>query len=379
MIKNKVLLIDLSYMLHRSLRAPELWELQVETASGEVIKTGGIYGVLNSLTKSLKKFPGYYPVFCSDLGLSARRLKEQPNYKGSADRANQSAKPLEEMTAEEMKQAEESKAYRDAYVRSKEELRRLADIMKIPYLELSETEGDDILAVCSAHPSTMEAVVVTDDRDLIQLIGLVPGKSIKNYRAMADEVLDTAWFNENYGNIDNFVLHKSICGDGSDNIPSVAPGVGGKTALEFINVWRTAGLSNEDISKGGEIESGIIGGGQKWEGRGNNRKLVEDTSPKYTTRALSTLHEHSGHKKATCSMINSLINTKQLRSNLEMIDLRKIGIEDVKRISDEYEKESAKIVGDISLMQVLPALGAYKIKDFDVSGFVGIMRGLLKA
>ena len=178
------------------------------------------------------------------------------------------------MTAEEMKQAEESKAYRDAYVRSKKELRRLADILKIPYLELSETEGDDILAVCSAHPSTMEAVVVTDDRDLIQLIGLVPNKSVRNYRAMADEVLDSAWFNENYGSIDNFVLHKSICGDGSDNIPSVASGVGGKTASEFINVWRSAGLSNEDISKGGELESGIIGGGQKWEGRGNNRKLL---------------------------------------------------------------------------------------------------------
>ena len=78
-------------------------------------------------------------------------------------------------------------------------------------------------------------------------------------------------------------------------------------------------------------------------------------------------------------MINALINTKQLRSNLEMIDLRKIEIEDVKRISAEYDKESAKITGDISLLQVLPALGAFKIKDFDVSGFVGIMRGLLKA
>ena len=105
-------------------------------------------------------------------------------------------------------------------------------------------------------------------------------------------------------------------------------------------------------------------------------KLEEDTSPKYTTRVLSTLHEHSGHKKATSSMINALINTKQLRSNLEMIDLRKIEIEDVKRISAEYEKESAKITGDISLLQVLPALGAYKIKDFDLSSFLGRVCGV---
>jgi hypothetical protein len=78
-------------------------------------------------------------------------------------------------------------------------------------------------------------------------------------------------------------------------------------------------------------------------------------------------------------MISALIDTKQLKSNLEMIDLRKIGIEEVKRVSEEYIKESAKIQGELSLMQVLPYLGKFSIKDFDVSGFVGIMRGLLKA
>ena len=76
-IFNKVLIIDGSYMIHRSLHIPEVFELKC--SSGE--RTGGIFGFLRTLSSELRICGDYFPVVCFDEGLAPRRLAADPNYK----------------------------------------------------------------------------------------------------------------------------------------------------------------------------------------------------------------------------------------------------------------------------------------------------------
>ena len=54
---NKLLIIDLSHMLHRNISQPNLWEMR----NAEGTRTGGIYGTLQSLLKETSNY-NYFPV-----------------------------------------------------------------------------------------------------------------------------------------------------------------------------------------------------------------------------------------------------------------------------------------------------------------------------
>ena len=49
---NKLLIIDLSHMLHRSIAQPNLWEMRNVKGT----RTGGVFGTLNSLLNMSKSF-----------------------------------------------------------------------------------------------------------------------------------------------------------------------------------------------------------------------------------------------------------------------------------------------------------------------------------
>lgn len=380
-LSRRVLIIDLSYQLHRSLRVPEIWELKSTDPDDpeKILRTGGIMTVFSIIAGLMEKYPGFYPVLCSDKGLSSRRLALQPNYKGTLDKMN--VKPRETMTAEEMREFDEGQEYRDTYRRSKAEIKMISEVMKLPYLEYEGVEGDDLMALVACHPWTEKAVVVTDDKDLIQLVGIRDDIQIENYRAVKREVIDREVFDRDYKSIDDFVLIKAICGDGSDNIPQVAAGVSGGTASKFVEAWRSAGLTNADIALKDPSElillDGEIGGGEVWSGRGSKRVMIENKTPKFSRKVLDVLHSHSGHTKATQSMIKAMMESNQLWSNLEMIDLRKIEGELVRDIFPKYEDELDKsVLGDLSLMKVLSQFGRYAIKDLDVGGLVNKIKTL---
>ena len=79
---NKVMIVDGSYMLHRALHTPALQELRTSTG----MKSGGVFGTLRILQAEIKKFPGYFPIFCFDKGLAERRTQLYPDYKANRER-----------------------------------------------------------------------------------------------------------------------------------------------------------------------------------------------------------------------------------------------------------------------------------------------------
>lgn len=376
---EKIIAIDLSYSLHRCLRQPNLWDLVavVKDDEGKIteVHTGGVYGVFNSLLKVMKLFPDYRPVFASDKGLSPRRLALQPNYKHTADKRAQKEIPEFELTEEQLQERKESEEYMNAYVWSKHEIAKISKALGIPYIEIDQTEGDDILACLTCFKGTKEVVVVTDDRDLYQLLG-IKSQGVINYRALADEVVYQKQFFEEFGSIDNFVLHKSLCGDGSDNIPQIAKGVGGKTAMNFINTLREAGFTNETISQKSRLISGDFDGGQKFEGRGKNKKLVADDTPITDNPALNHIIQKFS-TKASRSFVRALCESEQLRSNLHMIDLRFIDVDTFIQITEDYISQVNELHTVVpSIFSVIPLFSRLQIKELNLTELVNRLKTL---
>jgi 5'-3' exonuclease len=238
---NKVMIIDGSYILHRSLNTPGFKELS--TTSG--MKSGGVYGALRILQSEMRKFPSYFPIFCFDQGLAKRRTDLYPDYK-----ANRKRKQADDLIGAGASSEEDD--YLKEYHRQRADLIEILKSLGIPSLIFPGWEGDDLQYLLSIV--SQDCVVVSDDKDMIQLVS----PSVKVRRSMRDQVLewDTC---EDYYKHPRFTIRKSIVGDGSDNIIQCATGVGDKTAdkiaqiiekEEFENYKTTLEKYCEDNEKG---------------------------------------------------------------------------------------------------------------------------------
>ena len=181
------------------------------------VHTNAVHGFAMMLVKLLKELAPTQIVIAFDKSRTTFRTALYPDYKGTRD------KTPEELIAQIPL------------------LKELAQSLGIPFLELDDYEADDIigtLATQAAEGGT-ETVVVTGDRDALQLIrdGLtvvLTKKGISDTRAY-----DTAVFEEEYGFLPiRLIDMKGLMGDSSDNIPGV-PGVGPKTATKLLLAYGT--------------------------------------------------------------------------------------------------------------------------------------------
>lgn len=216
---NKVLIIDGSYMMHRAGHTPAMQELCTSTG----IKSGMIFGFLRILQSEIKKFSGYFPIVCWDKGLSHRRTTLYPLYKANRQR----------LTADSLVAAgvvsDEKSEYLEEYHKQRDDLVQLLKYLGIPSLIISGWEGDDLQYLVSRV--VKDGIVLSDDKDMIQLVS----PEIKVRRTMNDETI--SWEeSDTYYRHPHFTIVKSICGDSSDNIPKVAPGLGWKGADQIASI-----------------------------------------------------------------------------------------------------------------------------------------------
>ncbi len=116
-------------------------------------------------------------------------------------------------------------------------LREFLNAWGISFLELDNYEADDIIgtiAASAAEKGNFDVMIVTGDRDALQLIRrdvrvLYTKKGISNI-----VVFDEESFRESYGfSPIRLIDLKGLMGDSSDNIPGV-PGIGEKTAKKLL-------------------------------------------------------------------------------------------------------------------------------------------------
>jgi DNA polymerase-1 len=119
----------------------------------------------------------------------------------------------------------------------------------VPAIELPGYEADDLIAAyaCKVRDMGGEAVIVSSDKDLMQLVG--EGVSMldpmKNLRIGPEQVF------EKFGvGPDKVVDVQALCGDSVDNVPG-APGIGVKTAALLINEY---GDLDTLLARAGEVK-----------------------------------------------------------------------------------------------------------------------------
>lgn len=233
---NRILIFDGSYALHRSLSVPNNWDM----INSKGKRTGGIFGTLRTIQKELKDY-NFFPVVVFDGGLSKRRLDIYPNYKRNLERQALLECKEEDKTEEQLLDEE----FRREYSTQRNDLIQLLPLFGIPCIRLDQWEGDDLIYIISKM--TKNSIVVSDDKDLIQLIRALPNAELRTCRIrrpLRDEFLDMQSLKDKGLNIEEYIGCKSIVGDPSDNIPSACFQVGEKTAPGLFELYKKVTETN---------------------------------------------------------------------------------------------------------------------------------------
>ena len=116
-------------------------------------------------------------------------------------------------------------------------VKSVLDLLGIKHVEKEGYEADDLVAryTNEARQDGLEVVIVSTDKDLMQLLG--PGVTMYDNRK--DIVRDEKWLFDNYGITPPQVIDMlALMGDASDNIPGV-PGIGEKRAVALLQQYGT--------------------------------------------------------------------------------------------------------------------------------------------
>lgn len=207
---QKVLLLDGHSLAFRAFFAlPET----LITSSGQV--TNAVYGFTAMLIKLLADERPQGVVVCFDKGAPQFRLDRYADYK-----AGRAATP-------------------DLFKQQLPLIREVLASLRVPAIELEGYEADDLLATLTKHAREegCEVVIVTGDRDILQLVG--DGVSVIMTRRGISDVIryDASTVVERYGVTPaKWIDFVALKGEPSDNLPGV-PGVGDKTAAQLINKY----------------------------------------------------------------------------------------------------------------------------------------------
>lgn len=202
---NRLVLIDGNAILHRAYHAlPPL-----TTPDGSVVNA--VYGFTSMI---LKIFTDLAPTH-----LAVAFDRAAPTFRKKIFTEYQAQRPKME----------------DALVSQIEKVHAVVRAMGIPIYELDGYEADDVIGTITAQCQINEIIIVTGDRDMLQLVQdekvflYMPTKGLSEAKLYGEkEVVERLGVKPT-----QVVELKALIGDASDNYPGVA-GIGPKTAVELV-------------------------------------------------------------------------------------------------------------------------------------------------
>ncbi|MEW5738740.1 MAG: DNA polymerase I [Myxococcota bacterium] len=195
-------LVDASGFIFRAYHAlPPL-----TTSKG--VPTHAVLGFARMLLKLLRERQPTHLALCFDKDSRKGRLAIDPQYK-----ANREAPPADLVTQFGL-------------------IRRVADVLNLPILEVEGWEADDVIAtmVDRARAKGFQVEIISSDKDLLQLLA----EDVRLFDPVKDKPITEADALEKYGvTAAQLRDYQALVGDPIDNIPKV-PGIGPKTAAELL-------------------------------------------------------------------------------------------------------------------------------------------------
>lgn len=210
-IVAKVILLDGNSLTYRAFFA---LPTDMTTASGQV--TNAVFGFTSMLLTLIKDQKPDGVVVAFDRPEPTFRHEMLPEYKAQRD-------PTPDLLIEQFGV-----------------VREVLQVLNIPAVDLVGFEADDVLATLATELAEEgdEAIIVTGDRDIYQMVRDPLIKVLYNRRGVSDYALyDEAGIFERTGVTPQmYPQYAALRGDPSDNLPGV-PGVGEKTAAKLINAY----------------------------------------------------------------------------------------------------------------------------------------------
>ena len=222
-----LLLIDGSSYLYRAFHA------MPDFRNKEGFPTGVIYGVLNMLQNTHKKYESTYSVCVFDAKGKTFRNDIYDKYK-----ANRPKMP-------------------DDLSIQIDPLHKAINSMGWPIYIKEGVEADDVIGTLArkANEENISVTISTGDKDLAQLVN----EKTALVNTMTNEYLDIDGVKDKFGVGPELIIdYLTIIGDKADNIPGVEK-VGPKTALKWLNEFS----SLDNIIKNSEKISGAVGANLK--------------------------------------------------------------------------------------------------------------------
>ena len=207
---KRLVLIDGHAILHRAYHA---FPSTLKTRKGELVNA--VYGFSRMLLTVLEDLKPQYLVVAFDLPQPTFRHQEYVGY--------QIQRP--EMDKELFGQIE--RVY------------QIVKALNIPIFTAPGFEADDVIGTLAKQAKNLEVMIVTGDRDIMQLVN----KKVKVYsprKGFAEpEIFDEKKVKEFLGITPQQVIdYKALTGDPSDNYPGVS-GIGPKTAVKLLSRFKS--------------------------------------------------------------------------------------------------------------------------------------------
>jgi DNA polymerase-1 len=214
---QKLLLIDGSGFIFRAYHSlPPL-------TNPAGVPVGAVYGFVNMVTKVMNNQHVTHAAVIFDAARKTFRNELYADYKAHRPPAPEDLVPQFPLV-------------RDATI-----------AMNLPAIELDNFEADDIIATYAEQAKAlgMEVVIISSDKDLMQLIDT----GVSLFDAMKNKPIGEAQVFEKFGVTPDKVIEvQALIGDSSDNVPGVKS-IGPKTAAELINEFGSVEHLLENLDK----------------------------------------------------------------------------------------------------------------------------------
>lgn len=193
-------LIDGTALLFRSYFSPGL-----RFTAPDGTKVGGVLGLTQVLARYVTQLKAQRVAVVFDAGRLTFRNRIDPTYKANRGEPPEDLVPQFELAREATR------------------------VLGLHPLSVLDYEADDLLATLAERLAPVDRVLVSGDKDLIQLLG--PGVWISDDKGQR---LTAADAESKYGvRPEHWTSFQALCGDSVDNVPGV-PGIGAKTAAALI-------------------------------------------------------------------------------------------------------------------------------------------------
>lgn len=206
---NRLVIIDGHAILHRAYHAlPSLI-----TSKGVVVNA--VYGFTSMLLRVIETLKPTHLVVAFDT--------PEPTFRNKLFKDYQIQRPKAD----------------EEFISQIDTVKNVVSEMGIPMFEKAGFEADDVIGTIAAKADTDEVVIVTGDRDMLQLVDdktkiYMPVKGLSESKLYGKDEVE-----EKYGIKPSQVVdYKALVGDASDNYPGVA-GIGPKTASSLLQRFQT--------------------------------------------------------------------------------------------------------------------------------------------